>query len=351
MRHLKILPIIAIALLAACKSTVPQSQSLLEEHISSAGEISSSSDEIAKSKYANPKDYEKRLYEASNQILKGVNDMPFRDNYAARGASSCNAMLDGDNLQLHVVTAEKKGNFLMTISNGIASCQEEYMDHNEKQLAKICNEIQRDTTKSNVKCADNIITYIFNKRFDDIDNNDLLDQINYSICPDLMRQFTLYLAYKIYYDLEEKLQRDWEHPSGPCPCGVYIDALSCDIQLNKETIKLKTLTVYQKEEIELTISKGNAIMQEYLKGFDNAEISKICSNYKSDSTKSHVECSDNIITHSLNYDFNNIDIHYMNKELKMFCDDFTSTAITPCNLNCKTWSNETPSPSLIDDDL
>ena len=139
MRHLKILPIIAIALLAACKSTVPQSESLLEEHISSAGEICSSSVTVPKLMYANPK--EKRLYEASNQIIKGVNDMPFRDNHAAPGASSCNAMLDGDNLQLHVVTAEKKGNFLMTISNGIASCQEEYMDHNEKQLAKICNEI------------------------------------------------------------------------------------------------------------------------------------------------------------------------------------------------------------------
>lgn len=346
MRFLKILPIITIALLTACKSTVPQTESLLEERVPMAGEISSSSDEIAKPKYANSK--EKRLYEASNQIIKGVNDMPFRDNYAAPGASSCNAMLDGDNLQLHVVTAEKKGNFLMTISNGIASCKEEYMDHNEKQLATICNQTQRDTTKSNVKCADNIITYIFNKRFDDIDNNDLLDQINYSICPDLTRQFTRYLAKKIYYDLEEKLQRDWEHPS----CGgVYRDALSCYIQLNEETIKLKTLTVYQKEEIELTISKGNAIMQEYLKGFDNAEISKICSNYKSDSTKSHVECSDNIITHSLNYDFNNIDIHYMNKELKMICDEFTSTAITPCTLNCKPRSNETPSPSLIDDDL
>lgn len=106
MRHLKILPIIAIALLAACKSTVPQSESLLEEHISSAREICSSSVTVPKLKYANPK--EKRLYEASNQIIKGVNDMPFRDNYAAPGASSCNAMLDGDNLQLHVVTAEKK---------------------------------------------------------------------------------------------------------------------------------------------------------------------------------------------------------------------------------------------------
>ena len=347
MKILKILPITAFSLLAACKSTVPQSESQLEERVSTAGEICSSSVTVPKSKYANSK--EKRLYEASNQIIKGVNDMPFRDNYAAPGASSCNAMLDGYNLQLHVVTAEKKGNFLMTISNGIASCQEEYMDHNEKQLAKICNEIQRDTTKSNVKCANNIITYIFNKRFDDIDNNDLIDQINYSICPDLMRQFTHYLAYKIYYDLEEKLQRDWEHPPGPCPCGVYRDALSCDIQLNEETIKLKTLTVYQKEEIELTISKGNAIMQEYLKGFDNAEISKICSNYKSDSTKSHVECSDNIITHSLNYDFNNIDIHYMNKKLKMICDEFTSTAITPCNSNCKPRSNETPLPSLNDD--
>ena len=72
--------------------------------------------------------------------------MPFRDNYAAPGASSCNAMLDGDNLQLHVVTAEKKGNFLMTISNGIASCQEEYMDHNEKQYAKKHKEIQPKAT-------------------------------------------------------------------------------------------------------------------------------------------------------------------------------------------------------------
>jgi hypothetical protein len=74
MRHLKILPIIAITLLAACKSTVPQIESLLEEHVSSAGEICSSSATVPKLKYANPK--EKRLYEASNQIIKGVNDCP-----------------------------------------------------------------------------------------------------------------------------------------------------------------------------------------------------------------------------------------------------------------------------------
>jgi uncharacterized lipoprotein YajG len=47
MRHLKILPIIAIALLAACKSTVPQTESLLEEHVSTAQENRSNSAEMS----------------------------------------------------------------------------------------------------------------------------------------------------------------------------------------------------------------------------------------------------------------------------------------------------------------
>ena len=47
MKYLKILPIIAITLLAACKSTVPQTESLLEEHVSTAQENRSSSAEMS----------------------------------------------------------------------------------------------------------------------------------------------------------------------------------------------------------------------------------------------------------------------------------------------------------------
>ncbi len=46
MRFLKILPIIAIAFLAACKSTVPQSERLLREGVSPAQGNSSSSAEL-----------------------------------------------------------------------------------------------------------------------------------------------------------------------------------------------------------------------------------------------------------------------------------------------------------------
>lgn len=47
MRFLKILPIIAIAFLAACKSTVPQTESLLREGVSPAQGNSSSSAEMS----------------------------------------------------------------------------------------------------------------------------------------------------------------------------------------------------------------------------------------------------------------------------------------------------------------
>ena len=47
MKLLKFLPIVAIALLAACKSTVPQSENLLEEHVSTAQENRSSSAEMS----------------------------------------------------------------------------------------------------------------------------------------------------------------------------------------------------------------------------------------------------------------------------------------------------------------
>ena len=47
MRFLKILPIISIAFLAACKSTVPQSERLLEERVSTTQGNSSSSAEMS----------------------------------------------------------------------------------------------------------------------------------------------------------------------------------------------------------------------------------------------------------------------------------------------------------------
>ena len=49
MKIIKIIPLITLVFLAACKSTVPQSERLLEERVSPAGEISSSSAELSDS--------------------------------------------------------------------------------------------------------------------------------------------------------------------------------------------------------------------------------------------------------------------------------------------------------------
>ena len=202
MKILKILPIIAITLLAACKSTVPQTESLLEEHVSTAGEISSSSDEIAKPKYANPKDSVERFEQAMDSMIYAALHFIAKDNNynpcgCSQGVQSCSVLFNGnlldysselksnginDQLQLNVLSVLKNVKTSLTISNETAFVREEFSDYyKDTKLAEFCVFHKNDPKVKNVECIDKVITFSLNDNYRDIDLKTLAKEL-YSYC-------------------------------------------------------------------------------------------------------------------------------------------------------------------------
>ena len=109
MRFLKILPIIAIAFLAACKSTVPQTESLLREGVSPAGEISSSSAEMSLNsstedkivKIENITDYIRDSVFIKNDEVEDPCDCP------PRHSMECKAQYNNKEIQLNIRNNKK----------------------------------------------------------------------------------------------------------------------------------------------------------------------------------------------------------------------------------------------------
>jgi len=149
MKYLKILPIIAIALLAACKST--------------------------------------------DLVAKNLIDICFADYQKAIGDSSC---FDPEISSCSIEFQEKKFQLskriayehhhgmhliLLTITNGKAAISEEFIFFGNEKLTKICSDYKNDSTKKNVKCTDNVITYTIGELISDEDLKDILDQL-YAHC-------------------------------------------------------------------------------------------------------------------------------------------------------------------------
>ena len=187
MKLLKILPIIAITLLAACKSTVPQTESLLEEHVSSAGEISSSSDEIAKSKYANPKDSVERFEQAKDSLLFAALYILIHKDGGARIFScggrgpdilSCDVQIDENILRLNALSVLQNIKTSITISKGIATVREEFTNHfKDAELAEFCKFHKNDPKVKHVEHIDNVITFTLEDDFSDIDLGNLAHKL------------------------------------------------------------------------------------------------------------------------------------------------------------------------------
>ena len=154
MKHLKILPIIAIALLAACKSTVPQTESLLEEHVSTAQENRSSSAEMS---------------------VK--TDMT--TNFTVEECICCHCapstylwgevQYDSTQIHLDMTSSDRKYHFNLNIKNGIAFVQKTYTDYNKEKVNELCTQHKNDSTKQNVACDNNTITFTFNDDFSGYD--------------------------------------------------------------------------------------------------------------------------------------------------------------------------------------
>ena len=211
MKLVKILPIIAITLLAACKSTVPQTESLLEEHVSSAGEISSSSAESSTQNKCpeieipswniediehnglpqtkcvlwqgcmycwDPvnedelkKDSVMRLRLTKKSLTEAIHYALNRDDYVNycgvdRFVSECKVQLNDNKLQMNVLSDNKRLQTSMTITNGVATAQEKFTsDFEEKIFAEICNFHKNNPKATHVECLDKTIIYTMKEKF------------------------------------------------------------------------------------------------------------------------------------------------------------------------------------------
>ena len=229
MKFLKILPIIAIALLAACKSTVPQTESLLEEHISSAGEISSSSvtelipessscssssiTGLPKMWYEDPidtsfdeinsfplccinlpeddnsqKDSLKSFRQAECSLEQAIDyalahdrsiDDPLGCNWHSQVAD-CKVQFNDNKLLFNVLSEAKHIKTSVTLADGIATIQENFSNFiSETKFAEFCNFHKNDPNVAHVECFDRAIIYTMKEKFI-IDNmNNLFDDFKY----------------------------------------------------------------------------------------------------------------------------------------------------------------------------
>ena len=179
MRHLKILPIIAIALLAACKSTVPQSESLLEEHVSTAQENRSSSAEMS---VKSEKDSTVIFDRIKNYVIDSVKtDMT--TNFTVEECICCHCapstylwgevQYDSTQIHLDMTSSDLKYQFILNIEKGIAIARKKYTDYGIEKINELCIQHKNDSTKKNVHCVDNTITFTFKDDFSGYDLSQL----------------------------------------------------------------------------------------------------------------------------------------------------------------------------------
>ena len=176
MKLVKILSVIVVACLTACKSTVPQAESLLEERVSSAGENSSSSVTVPKPKYASPKDsaaiYDNLAdYVKENVFMIAVNDVNSCD-CGGYSLSSCDLDYNEKTIQLNIVSRHKKIRFSFTIKNGKASVQEEFTGLDDEAINSLCTDSKMGSFEKKVECSSKHISVSFH---DDFNNYNLRD--------------------------------------------------------------------------------------------------------------------------------------------------------------------------------
>ena len=230
MKILKILPIIAIALLAACKSTVPQSESLLEERVSpviesgdssaqeftpeSSSSSSSSITGLPKMWYEDPIDTsfdEIDLRDFENSFPLCCINLPEDDNSQKDSLKSfrqaecslmhaiyyvladdrsidpwgcdwhsqvadCKVQFNDNKLLFNVLSEAEHIKTSVTIADGIATIQENL---SETKIAEFCNFHKNDPKVAHVECFNRTIIYTMKEKFI-IDNmNNLFDDFKY----------------------------------------------------------------------------------------------------------------------------------------------------------------------------
>ncbi len=230
MKLLKIIPIIAIAFLAACKSTVPQSESLLEERVSpviesgdssaqeftpeSSSSSSSSITGLPKMWYEDPIDTsfdEIDLRDFENSFPLCCINLPEDDNSQKDSLKSfrqaecslmhaiyyvladdrsidpwgcdwhsqvadCKVQFNDNKLLFNVLSEAEHIKTSVTIADGIATIQENL---SETKIAEFCNFHKNDPKVAHVECFNRTIIYTMKEKFI-IDNmNNLFDDFKY----------------------------------------------------------------------------------------------------------------------------------------------------------------------------
>ena len=160
MKLVKILPIIVIALLAACRSTVPQSESLLEERVSPAQGNSSSSAEMSLNsstedkivKIENITDYIRDSVFIKNDEVEDPCDCP------PRHSMECKAQYNDKEIQLNIRN-NKKSILIKVLKEETAIFHEEIHGVTDDVLTEMCSSYKSDSVKKNVNCSGNAVNY------------------------------------------------------------------------------------------------------------------------------------------------------------------------------------------------
>jgi len=185
MKILKILPIIVIAFLAACRSTVPQSESLLEERVSITTESSSSvavEVDFSKPRFLSPEDSAAIFKDLSKYVFDSIIlDMSanFFD-YRLVGCGDegpalalCDIDYDKQKIHLNILSRDKKYQFNLNIENGIATVKKTFNDYDDEKVRNLCTEHKSDSTKKNVTCNNKSISFSFKDNINGYDLSNL----------------------------------------------------------------------------------------------------------------------------------------------------------------------------------
>lgn len=176
MKFINIISLTFIALLAACKSTVPQSESLLEERVSQAQENSSSSAEMSvKSDKDSTVIFERiKSYVFDSVMTDMTTNFTVMEHICCGEVPSdllswCEVKYDSTQIHLNMTSRDETYQFNLKIENGIAFAQKTYSNLDQEKIKDLCTQHKSDSTKKNVACENNAITFAFKDDFSGYD--------------------------------------------------------------------------------------------------------------------------------------------------------------------------------------
>lgn len=182
MKILKILPIIAIVLLAASRSFSYAKTESDNDDLNLDSAFQAYAKEFESHNCGNrPKDLKLRV--AKESLEQAIFPVLLKDKSKFEcgfdhDVSSCKVLLKDDKIQLNVLSEEKNIKTTVNISNGIATIQEEFTSHyNDADLAEFCKLHQNDKKVKDVKCVNKTIVYTLKDNFSNIDLKNIEDEL------------------------------------------------------------------------------------------------------------------------------------------------------------------------------